>query len=216
MRPNSIANSQNLEANESFWKDHYQHKRTASTGNPSAVLVRFAENLQPGSALELGCSHGDDAIWLAKHGWRVVGVDISPLALSRASANAEAAGVSGNIDFQQRDLALSFPQGQFDLVSALYFHSPVSIPIAQILQNAAKAVAKGGLLLIAEHASNAPWTSHPSDHFPNPEESLSSLELAQDQWHTVHLGNPEREATGPGGQKARVKDNIIVLRRIGR
>jgi SAM-dependent methyltransferase len=38
----------------------------------------------------VGCGEGADAIWLARHGWDVVGVDISTVALERAALHARA------------------------------------------------------------------------------------------------------------------------------
>lgn len=47
----------------------------------------------PGRALELGCGTGTNAVYLARHGWDVVGVDLIDDAVRQARAKAEAAGV---------------------------------------------------------------------------------------------------------------------------
>ncbi|MDI1451118.1 class I SAM-dependent methyltransferase [Polyangium sp. 6x1] len=44
------------------------------------------EGLPAGTALDVGCGLGADAIWLAHQGWRVTAVDISHVALDRARA----------------------------------------------------------------------------------------------------------------------------------
>lgn len=126
---------------EKFWEDHYKASTLPSNGRPSGALARFAGPLPVGTALDLGCAKGDDAIWLARLGWRVVAVDVSDTVLAHAAANAETAGVSHLIEFQHHDLASTFPEGRFDLVSALFLHSPVEFPRTQILQAAAQAVA---------------------------------------------------------------------------
>ena len=79
---------------ERFWEEHYRASTRPSNGRPSGALVRFAGPLPGGTALDLGCSQGDDAIWLARRGWRVVAVDVSGTVLARAAKNAEAVGVS--------------------------------------------------------------------------------------------------------------------------
>lgn len=61
-----------------------------------AELEALAEGpaaLAPGRALDLGCGTGTQAVYLAKHGWQVTGVDAVELALGQARRRAEAAGV---------------------------------------------------------------------------------------------------------------------------
>ena len=200
---------------ERFWEEHYRASTRASNGKPSGALVRFAGPLPGGTALDLGCAQGDDAVWLAKRGWRVVAVDVSGTVLARAAKNAQTAGVSNLIEFQRHDLASTFPEGRFDLVSALFLHSPVEFPRTQVLRAAARAVAPGGLLLIVEHASAAPWSwAEPHTAFPTPEQSLAALDLDPSRWRGEFVGAPERVATGPGGQRATVTDNVIAVRRL--
>src|ERR1700756_128665 len=52
--------------------------------------------LPAGAALDLGCGTGDSSIYLARHGWKVAGVDFVPKALDKARAKAAAADVSVN------------------------------------------------------------------------------------------------------------------------
>ena len=202
---------------ERFWEEHYRASTRPSNGRPSGALVKFAAPLPGGTALDLGCSQGDDAVWLARRGWRVVAVDVSGTVLARAARNAETAGVSDLIAFERHDLAGTFPDGRFDLVSALFLHSPVEFPRTRVLQAAARAVAPGGLLLIVEHASVAPWSwTDPGTAFPTPEQSLAALDLDPSRWLKEFVGAPERGATAPGGQSATVTDNVIALRRLAR
>src|SRR3712207_6794823 len=137
---------------ERFWEGHYRRRERVWSGRPNPVLVAVVGGLRPGTALDLGCGEGGDAIWLARHGWRVTAVDVSATALDRAAADAAIAGVADNIDFLRHDLSLTFPPGAFDLVSAQYLHSPVEFRRASVLQKAAGAVTPGGLLLIVDHA----------------------------------------------------------------
>jgi len=139
----------NRGAAETFWDELYGKKEQIWSGNPNAVLVRAITGITPGAALDLGCGEGADAIWLAQHGWSVTAVDVSQIALRRAQRHAESAGVSKNIEWQQCDLTVSFPDGLFDLVSAQFLHSPVDFPRERVLRAAADAVAPGGRLLIA-------------------------------------------------------------------
>lgn len=201
---------------ERFWEEHYRNHERVWSGRANAVLVDFAASLPSGAALDLGCAEGGDAIWLAQRGWQVTAVDVSATALRRAAAQAAAAGVEARIDFQQHDLAHTFPTGSFDLVSTQYLQSPVAFPRSRVLQAAASAVAPDGLLLVVEHASIAPWSwnQDPNRRFPTPQETLAALNLNPEQWYTEFLGAPKREAIGPNGQSATVTDNVIAVKRL--
>lgn len=55
-------------------------------------LVEGTDALPPGRALELGCGTGTNAVYLARHGWDVVGVDLIDRAIRQAQDKADAAG----------------------------------------------------------------------------------------------------------------------------
>lgn len=200
---------------EQFWEEHYRRRDQPWSGNPNAFLVEAVARRQPGTALEIGCGDGGDAIWLAGQGWRVKAADISEVALRRAVERASAAGVGDRVTFEQHDLSHTFPEGRFALVGAFYLHSQFAFPRTQVLRNAARAVAPDGLLLIVEHASVAPWSWNQEQHFPSPEETLAALALDLVAWEIERLAAPSREATGPNGEVAAVKDNVIAIRRLG-
>jgi SAM-dependent methyltransferase len=63
---------------------------------PPPVQQVAAEWSRPGSALDVGCGTGRDAVYLAQHGWTVTGIDSVPRALHAARARAQDAGVAVN------------------------------------------------------------------------------------------------------------------------
>lgn len=197
-----------------FWEGHYARMTNPSGGRPSAILVRFTEGRTPGRALDLGCARGDDAIWLAKQGWTSTGVDVAGSALDAARRAAENAGVAGKTRFEQRDLGVSIPDGKFDLVTAMFLHSPGRFDRVSVLQRAANSVAAGGLLLIGAHGSRAPWSwADPDTIYPTAEDELTDLDLNPSEWDRVFVGPLERTANGPDGQGAVVIDTVIALER---
>ena len=199
---------------EQFWENHYQNRNQPWSGRANAILARFTEPLPVGTALDLGCGMGGNALWLAQRGWQMTAVDISSKALERAATHAVTAGVIERVSFEQHDLTDTFPDGTFNLVYALYLHSPVALPRELVFRKAAAAVAPGGLLLLVDHASVPPWSwADPKTVFPTPQEALGKIELDPADWHTEFLGAPERLADGPNGQSATVADTIIALRR---
>ncbi|MCW5720031.1 MAG: hypothetical protein KIS86_02705 [Devosia sp.] len=110
-------------------------------------------------------------------------------------------------------MAATFPDGEFDLVTALFFQVRLLIFPVRQCSSRHDAVASGGLLLIVEHASAAPWLWSQDAIFPTAEETLSSLQLAKGQWTTVFVGTPGGWPTGRNSQTAMVKDNVLALRR---
>ncbi|MCP2014548.1 SAM-dependent methyltransferase [Deinococcus sp. HSC-46F16] len=204
---------------QAYWEQRYRDHPRPWTGRPNAILARWVRSLTPGTTLDLGCSEGNSAVWLARQGWRVTGVVISATALERAARHAADTGVSACTSFEQHDLERSFPAGQFDLVYALYLQSPVAFPRDAVLRRAAGAVRPGGLLLVIEHASAPSWVRESKVEYPSAQEALGAIGLDLGGWDLVFLGTPERpvtEAASPDGQGGTIKDNIIVLRRRGR
>ncbi len=200
---------------QQVWEHIYRAASPHSSGKPGALLQRFVEPLEPGKALELGCARGDDAVWMAQRGWKVLAVDISSTALGYAAENAKRASVVDRITFEQHDLSRSFPDGRFDLVTASFLQSPAEFPRAAVLKRAAEAVAASGHLFIVEHGSRAPWSWAPPDtRYPSVEDTLASLELNESDWNRIVVEASERKATGPNGQTAMVVDNVIVVQRI--
>lgn len=75
----------------------------AEPSEPLAALIEGPDALPAGDMLDVGCGTGHDAIYAARHGWNVTGVDIVPRALERARRNARA--VSAAVRFLQADIA---------------------------------------------------------------------------------------------------------------
>ena len=72
-------------------------------------------SIPPCSALELGAGAGSDAVWLARQGFRVTAIDVSPTAVEIARRKAADAGV--RIEFIVADaLKDKIPPGPFDFV----------------------------------------------------------------------------------------------------
>jgi 2-polyprenyl-3-methyl-5-hydroxy-6-metoxy-1,4-benzoquinol methylase len=78
---------------EQLWtKTLREHPDKVAQRSPNAHLIAELAGLRPGRALDAGCGHGAETLWLAAHGWEVTAVDFSASALAHARSTAEALG----------------------------------------------------------------------------------------------------------------------------
>jgi 2-polyprenyl-3-methyl-5-hydroxy-6-metoxy-1,4-benzoquinol methylase len=132
-----------------------QHGDTLAQRPPNGYLTAAAADLPPGRALDAGCGHGAETLWLAARGWQVTAVDFSATALAHARATAEALGVEAQ--WVEGDLGTwSPPPAHFDLVVCLYVH--VAGDVQELVRRMAAGVAPGGTLLLVGHRPVDPAT----------------------------------------------------------
>ncbi|MDX6740361.1 class I SAM-dependent methyltransferase [Actinocorallia sp. A-T 12471] len=200
-------------SNAWHWDERYRQSDRIWSGQPNRVLVEEAEGLVPGRALDLGCGEGADAVWLATKGWKVTATDLSAVAIERASGHAADAGVT--VDFQRHDLDASFPDGEFDLITAMFFHSFVDLKREDILRRAAAALAPGGRLLIVSHAGFPDWHEgeRPDVSFPTPDETVAELHLSAD-YEVLKAEEHAKEVFRPDGQRGVRHDSTVLVRRL--
>ncbi|MCC6461887.1 MAG: class I SAM-dependent methyltransferase [Saprospiraceae bacterium] len=118
------------------------------------VLACLETLLRPGDeVLELNGGTGEDALWLARQGCRVLSTDLSPGMVAVAAAKAQQAGLTHQIQTQvldMRQLAPAAVGGPFDLIlsdfGGLNCLSPAEL---QQLNGVLPALLKPGGLLVA-------------------------------------------------------------------
>jgi 2-polyprenyl-3-methyl-5-hydroxy-6-metoxy-1,4-benzoquinol methylase len=208
--PSGEASSEASSEPADFWEQFYGERTQVWSGRPNAVLVEEIDGMAPGTALDLGCGEGADAIWLAERGWQVTASDISRVALDRGVDHAATAGVADRITWARHDFSQSIPAGPFDLVSAHFLHSPVDDPRDSALRAAAEAVGSGGTLLVVSHEA-VPWHEHVV--FPTAADVLESLAIDPSAWTVERLGSRPRSAKTPDGDEVDVTDSVVRLRR---
>ncbi|HEY0816967.1 MAG TPA: methyltransferase domain-containing protein [Pseudonocardia sp.] len=195
-----------------YWDERYGGEQVWS-GNPNPLLVSYAADLQPGTALDVGSGEGADVLWLASRGWTVTGVDISEVALRRCAELAEQAGaeVAARITWQQADLLTWAPEpGRFDLISVQFIHLPG--PMRESLhRRLAAAVHQGGTLLVVSHHPadleiDSMQRPHLPDMFATAEQMATVLDPAQ--WD-IETAAPQREATDPEGNVVTIRDAVL-------
>jgi SAM-dependent methyltransferase len=157
--------------------------------------------LEAGLALDAGCGHGSDALWLAAQGWQVTAVDFSAAALAHGRSAAEAAGpdLAGRIDWVEADLGTWIPEpGCYDLVASLYVH--IAGSVEEMVRRMAAAVAPGGTLFLVGHQPVDPATGDPTPAAGQVQISVETVTsaLAPDGWESIVAEDRPRAATNSG------------------
>lgn len=136
-----------------YWDERYTREGAQLQAEPGPFVVEIVAGLPGGTALDLACGRGRNAVWLAKRGYEVTAVDVSSVAVSQAERHADEAGVK--VDFEVADLTTWHPGDRtWDLVLLSYLQLPEHGRRA-VNRMAATLVAPGGcLLLIAHHRDN--------------------------------------------------------------
>ena len=138
------------DARRAQWNRRYAAAdRIHATAVPNRFLVAEIADLAPGTALDLACGAGRNAVWLAQGGWRVTAVDFSSVALAMARDLAARSGV--NVEWIEADVVTWTPPARaYDLVTVLYLQLP-ALDRRAALRHAVSAVRPGGTLLVVGH-----------------------------------------------------------------
>jgi len=132
-----------VESDRIKWNARFESQGSYLGERPSPFLAAEIERIKalaPGpDALDIACGEGRNSIYLARHGFRVVGVDISDCGLAKGRSRAQATGVE--VDFRRIDLDDGLVEGTYDLILNFNFLLRDLIPAEVASLN------PGGLLL---------------------------------------------------------------------
>lgn len=187
---------------EQLWsKTLREHGDKVSHRPPNAHLTGDVASLPPGRALDAGCGHGTDTLWLAAHGWNVTAVDFSASALAHGRAMAEAAGadIAKRVVWIEGDLASwTAEPGRFDLVVCLYVH--VAGSVEEMVHRMADGVAPGGTLFMVGHRPIDPATGAKTAAAGQVQVSVESAVAALEpsRWELVVAEERPRHVAGTG------------------
>jgi SAM-dependent methyltransferase len=196
----------NVRFDRAYWERRWaqvlrEHPDKIVGRRASTHLLTETADLHPGRALDAGCGHGAEALWLASRRWRVTAVDYSATALdiARSTAKAIGADVAERIEWTEGDLTTwAPPPGYYDLVISLYVH--VQGAVGEMVRRLGAGVAPGGTLLLVGHRPVDPATGAPTAAAGQVQVSVDAAVDALDPrgWRIEVAEERPRDAAGGG------------------
>lgn len=125
------------------WNKRYSEGAYASRTHPSDLLADWIEQLPCPSVLDVACGRGRNSIFLAEHGFNVLGVDISDVAIGHATENAVHLN---EIEFMVADLDDGLQLNRtFDLIVMVRFVQ------FELLKQLPQLLNQEGCIVVEEH-----------------------------------------------------------------
>lgn len=128
------------------WEQLYRSGERGKEAEATALVMEIAEKLAPGSAIDLACGAGRNALFLAERGWSVTAVDGSETAIALLRERAASRGLRVNTeiaDLTAPDFTLA--AGSWDLVLMAYYLQ------RSLIVEAKNAVRPGGMVAAIVH-----------------------------------------------------------------
>ena len=203
----------------SDWNARYDTSELIWKGEPNRFLPPEVADLTPGTALDLACGEGRNAVWLATQGWTVTGVDFSDVGVEKARRLASENGVDGT--WLVADATTWEPPATgFDLVAVFYLQLPAEERRAS-LQTAVRSLAVGGTLLLVGHDLLNLTEGHGGPQQPSVLltaediiDDLTAAELALDvELVTEKAGRVDRPVVTDDGEHNAI-DTLVRVRRV--
>jgi SAM-dependent methyltransferase len=135
------------------WDERYRSADLVWGAEPNRFVRQMCERLPIGTAIDLACGEGRNALWLARLGWQVVGVDYSAAAIERATelAGRLPENVRQRVSWRVGDITREPPRpSSVDLAVLSYVHLP-PVQAAALLIDAARALRPGGHVVVVGH-----------------------------------------------------------------
>ncbi|GMR02889.1 MAG: hypothetical protein BMS9Abin20_1242 [Acidimicrobiia bacterium] len=170
-----------------MWDDRYEGADLVWSAEPNLFLPPLVEGVTPATALDVACGEGRNAIWLARQGWTVTGVDFSPVGIDKAHRLAG----ETQVEWVVADVTTYEPGKTFDLVVIVYLHLPMP-QLAAAFERAVGAVAPGGTFFGVGHALSNLTDGYGGPPYPEILWSTDRITPFVDGLDIIELGERER------------------------
>jgi len=151
---NGIANSDHGDGVDArgAWDARYAEAARSDSSvwsrEPNAFVASVVTDLAPGTAIDLACGEGRNALWLAQRGWQVTAVDFSRVAVETGRARAGRLGLE--VDWVAADVTDWTSPGLVDLIVIAYLQLPAA-ELASVIATCAGSLEPEGLVVLVAH-----------------------------------------------------------------
>lgn len=133
------------------WDQIYAGRDAKVPVNPSTLVLETLANAPPGSALDIGMGNGRNAIYLARKGWKVTGIDISSEAVKLAQAETKKLNVALEASVSRFEDLPSY-LNRYDVILCMYVEELTTKNAKKIMDM----LKPGGLLVVEGYHLAAP------------------------------------------------------------
>lgn len=132
-----------MESDRARWNQRYHDGAYVARTHPTSLLSDWLHRLPHNVALDVACGSGRNARYIARSAKRVIGIDISDVAIAQAH---ELAAHLDNVEFMVADLDDGIPiKEQFDLIVMVRFVN------LDLMRELPRLLVPGGALFVEEH-----------------------------------------------------------------
>jgi SAM-dependent methyltransferase len=135
------------------WDERYRSSDLVWGAEPNRFVRQMCERLPVGTAIDLACGEGRNALWLARLGWRVLGVDFSAAAIERARELSRQLGEEERLraSWRVQDVSAEPPRSSsYDLAIISYVHiGPAENRV--LIDDGARSLKPGGRVVVVGH-----------------------------------------------------------------
>jgi|TARA_B100001540_G_C15737828_1_gene610765 tellurite methyltransferase len=178
----------NGETSESRWDSRYRENPVLK--DPSSFLCEHYKHFPPaGTVVDVAGGNGQNAIWLANHGFSTTLLDVSSVALTQAQEHAKKKKVA--IECQQHDLEKqSMPKGRkWDGVFLQLFLDRA------LVRTIPESLNLGGVFLFAHPTqTNLEKHEHPSERFLLEDGEIHTLVDQLQSMRIIHIDEAWRSS----------------------
>jgi len=132
---------------KAMWDERFSKAEPVYGHEPNSYVKAQVSRLKPGMKILVPADgYGRNGVWLAKQGFQVHTIDLSPVGVERARKAAQAANVE--VKMEVADLASwNWPVDEYDAIVTIFFHLP-SQTRARIHGSMVKALKPGGIIIL--------------------------------------------------------------------